>query len=719
MSTPTTPIPSTGLFIEYREPPSTTETTSPIPDDHDDHYTNDDDNNDNDDDGNCRNYHEEDMMVELLERRRELYARSKSLNPSSVRVSYPPPLLVDPTDHYTETTGAARSKSSSTPLYRRRPRRSSSRLYNKLAASEGDNYDKYDNINNTKRSTTNIATELWAWVLGLCRRLGLSCGYTSEETTTVAATVHRHYNYQVHHYIDKLTTTYYKNEAAIIKWISISLLMGLIMTVLPCCIIPRGDSTTPSQSLTDCPTTRYSDTMDLRTKYESFVQRITNLERSQSNRNVDFRLIQEQLRSGWWIEDKILNVIRNELPQELVLVKDPITGKIQIPEKFWNAVREVLGSRVGHVAAVVQEELRRATEGRESKWEEFLTENENRIKSLISDTNNNLSQRTAVLSRHEFLYLVATESNAIWSSLEGWVDSFVQRQLAQWVERETDGGDVQGIVSCVEQQILTEMINRAIERYHTRHHSLRHINTQPDYALYNSGGRIISHLTTQTYHRYKPTTILGQLFGLRNWVPPPLSSARNQLQANKVIQPEMNPGDCWPIKGAWGQIAIQLAKRVVVTEVMIEHVDPRVALHRGTAPREIEIWRLAAPISSSSCSSSKEAEGEARMEKGEDGGKTPILATWHKFGSPFPGASLLTTITYQQQQSITFNGGNDSDEGGGIGEAEREMETAQKFSIPLSKQNVPAYGVVVRVLSNWGHPDFTCLYRVRVHGRTV
>ncbi|KAH7050577.1 UNC-like C-terminal-domain-containing protein [Linnemannia elongata] len=208
------------------------------------------------------------------------------------------------------------------------------------------------------------------------------------------------------------------------------------------------------------------------------------------------------------------------------------------------------------------------------------------------------------------------------------------------------------------------MIDRAIERYHTRQSIHRHIDAQPDYALYNSGGRIIPHLTTHTYHRYKPTTILGRLFGLQNWIPPPSppsSPDSDREQVNKVIQPEMNPGDCWPMQGGWGQVAIQLAKRVVVTEIVIEHVDPRIALHRGTAPREIEIW--------------------------------------------------------QQQQPIgPCDGSKDGDR---IGEAETEIETVRRFSIPLSKQNVPAYGIVVRVLSNWGHPDFTCLYRVRVHGRAV
>ncbi|KAG0061100.1 hypothetical protein BGZ89_011747 [Linnemannia elongata] len=686
MIEPATPIPSTGLFTDYREPPPSTETTTPTPDDHDD---NDDDNDD--EESNCRDYHEENMMVELLEKRRKLYARTRSLNPSTVRVSYltptpPPSLLVgDPSDNPTEETRTTRR---STPLYRRR----SGRVSSKMTDHGGDSSDNYDNKNRTRRSTTDIVTELWSWFRDLCRRLDLRRRYTPEETTIVATAVTK--DRHPHH------------------------------------PSPTNDALDPTsiRSPTDRPLSTSEVDMDWRTEYESLVRRITNLEQSQRNRNVDFRLIHEQLRSGRWIEDKIMEVIRNELPAELVLAKDPISGKVRVPEEFWDAVREVLEAKGGYFSAVVQKEMRRTAEGEKGKWEDFLKENENRISSLISDTHSKLSQRTAVLSRHEFLYLVVTESNAVWASLQGRVDSFVQRQLAQWVERELDdgsgsGGGVQGFVSRMEQQILTEMIDRAIERYHTRQSIHRHIDAQPDYALYNSGGRIIPHLTTHTYHRYKPTTILGRLFGLQNWIPPPSppsSPDSDREQVNKVIQPEMNPGDCWPMQGGWGQVAIQLAKRVVVTEIVIEHVDPRIALHRGTAPREIEIWRLAAPTTNPSSSSSTEEDGKKRrMRNDGNAGESPILATWYKFGSPFPGASLLTTITYQKEQQQPIGTCDCSKDGDKNGEAETEIETVQRFSIPLSKQNVPAHGIVVRVLSNWGHPDFTCLYRVRVHGRAV
>ncbi|KAG0298752.1 hypothetical protein BGZ96_007627 [Linnemannia gamsii] len=832
---PVTPIPTTGLFSEYRDTATAFETNSPTPNDrdsNDDIYDSDNDNvaevEDEEEGGNCRDYHEENMMVELLERRRNLYARYNSLDPSRVRISYAPPLFVNPNGSPIEDVegvvagmGVGRSSARSTgaALYRRRR----GRLSSKSAAYERDNYNNCENTRNNP--TTYITTKLWSWVRGAFHGLRLRLDYNPPEETTVAATAHLYH--QFHDFVDKFTIFFYNNKAAIIKWILIYLLMYVITAVLPCLLrdalstfgasssssssssfwpstsvlrlctrlnIPwrtpvavvvvgtderielRGSGETtkgrgasagarnegswrsslrtrwahtwnPSvihlpthffptqdkhhhqplaniavpQSPTDGPNSTYNSNTDLRIECDSLSQRVTSLEQSLSNRNIDSRLIHEQLiheqlRQDRWIEDKILDAIRNELPVELVLVKDPTSGKVQIPEAFWDGIKDILVTR-SHLSEVVQKELRRsAAEGR---WEDFLAENESKFKCLISDTSSKLSQG-AIFSRDEFLYLVATESNAIWTSIEGRVDSLVQRQLAQWMEDEFDGGGgdgPQGTVSRIKQEVLTDMIDRVIERYHNtrQRHSRdgRHSNSvpsynaqqqQPDYALYNSGGRIIPALTTQPYHRYKPTTIFGRLLGLQRWVPPPFK-IEQLMAANKVIQPDMNPGDCWPMHGGWGQISIDLAMRVVVTEVVIEHVDPNVSLHRGTAPKEIEIWRLAAPITSSSYASAQS------MEK--DKGETPILGTWHKSGSPIPGASLLTTITYQQlqqQQQRTDDG---------EAETEIELETAQRFAIPLSKQNVPAYGVVVRVLSNWGHPEFTCLYRIRVHGRPV
>ena len=51
-----------------------------------------------------------------------------------------------------------------------------------------------------------------------------------------------------------------------------------------------------------------------------------------------------------------------------------------------------------------------------------------------------------------------------------------------------------------------------------------------------------------------------------------------------------------------------------------------------------------------------------------------------------------------------------------IGEVEFDIHqrAVQTFRLPSSNQSFR--NVRVKILSNWGHPNYTCIYRVRVHG---
>ena len=43
-----------------------------------------------------------------------------------------------------------------------------------------------------------------------------------------------------------------------------------------------------------------------------------------------------------------------------------------------------------------------------------------------------------------------------------------------------------------------------------------------------------------------------------------------------------------------------------------------------------------------------------------------------------------------------------------------EEEGRQKFPLPIPQRNVSA--VTLRIYSNHGHAQYTCLYKLRVHG---
>ncbi|ELU11810.1 hypothetical protein CAPTEDRAFT_145683, partial [Capitella teleta] len=166
-----------------------------------------------------------------------------------------------------------------------------------------------------------------------------------------------------------------------------------------------------------------------------------------------------------------------------------------------------------------------------------------------------------------------------------------------------------------------------------------------DYALESAGGSIISTRCTETYNR-RTTEI--SLFGIPLWY------ATNSPRT--VIQPDMQPGQCWAFKGTQGFLVIQLLTPIQPTAFSLEHI-PKSLSPNGrieSAPKEFSVWGLI---------DENDAEG-----------------------------INLGNFSYQD------NG-----------------ETLQYF--PVEETQTESYRYVeLRITSNHGNPEYTCLYRFRVHG---
>ncbi|KAM4624539.1 SUN domain-containing protein 1 [Polymixia lowei] len=123
-----------------------------------------------------------------------------------------------------------------------------------------------------------------------------------------------------------------------------------------------------------------------------------------------------------------------------------------------------------------------------------------------------------------------------------------------------------------------------------------------------------------------------------------------------VIQPDVHPGNCWAFKGSNGYLVIRLSMKVIPTAFSLEHM-PKALSPSGTllsAPRDFTVYGL--------------------DDDSQENGK------------------LLGSYTYEQ-----------------------DGEALQTY--PVSEENDSDYQIIeVRVLSNWGHQEYTCMYRFRVHG---
>ncbi|XP_039935499.1 SUN domain-containing protein 1 isoform X9 [Hirundo rustica] len=124
-----------------------------------------------------------------------------------------------------------------------------------------------------------------------------------------------------------------------------------------------------------------------------------------------------------------------------------------------------------------------------------------------------------------------------------------------------------------------------------------------------------------------------------------------------VIQPDMYPGNCWAFKGSQGYLVVRLSMKIYPTAFTLEHI-PKTLSPTGnitSAPRNFSVYGL----------------DDEYQEEGK----------------------LLGEYVYDQ-----------------------DGEPLQMF--PVMEKNEDAFQIVeLRIFSNWGHAEYTCLYRFRVHGK--
>ncbi|XP_045316651.1 SUN domain-containing protein 1 isoform X19 [Leopardus geoffroyi] len=126
-----------------------------------------------------------------------------------------------------------------------------------------------------------------------------------------------------------------------------------------------------------------------------------------------------------------------------------------------------------------------------------------------------------------------------------------------------------------------------------------------------------------------------------------------------VIQPDTYPGNCWAFRGSQGYLVVKLSMEIHPTSFTLEHI-PKTLSPTGnitSAPKDFAVYGL---------------ENEHQEE-----------------------GRLLGRFTYDQ-----------------------DGEPLQMFHTP--KRPERAFQIVeLRIFSNWGHPEYTCLYRFRVHGEPI
>jgi hypothetical protein len=175
------------------------------------------------------------------------------------------------------------------------------------------------------------------------------------------------------------------------------------------------------------------------------------------------------------------------------------------------------------------------------------------------------------------------------------------------------------------------------------------ITEMRDYVLYTGGARII--------HSHTSPTFSSRLQKLRWWMSDQDTDIRLPETA---IQPSTYVGECWPMVGSQGQIAIALIAPITMTSITIEHPSRHIAIDIASAPRELELWVQPAG------------------EFCKSGICDPVF---------------ITVFTYNIFGS-----------------------SVQTFA---TEQSINVSSVLLKIRNNWSNVHHTCLYKIRVHGERL
>jgi len=126
-----------------------------------------------------------------------------------------------------------------------------------------------------------------------------------------------------------------------------------------------------------------------------------------------------------------------------------------------------------------------------------------------------------------------------------------------------------------------------------------------------------------------------------------------------ILQPGSAPGQCWAFKGSEGCVVIKLSNPVFISNITLEHIAKNLSPDRSvlSAPKQFEVLGL---------------------ENVED-----------------PNPVHLGNFTY---------------------DTDNLKNPVQTFKITQSSTRKSFAFVELKILSNYGHPEYTCIYRFRVHG---
>ncbi|KAH6723024.1 hypothetical protein BKA61DRAFT_663760 [Leptodontidium sp. MPI-SDFR-AT-0119] len=402
------------------------------------------------------------------------------------------------------------------------------------------------------------------------------------------------------------------------------------------------------------------------------------------------------------LDPRALKTIQDMLPESLVVKKDKY-GNIVIPDNFWQALRDKIREEdifshgpvdSGKVSSGGIKDLKDLEKQTQKLWDKYIKSNKAQLGELndqdIVRKFPHLLEQNHIIPKTEILQLIrqSWEENRLEVRSEM---ADMKKKLDHATQRITKlQHDFKDESKAIAYEVIEKFIPSgqldALAAANLKS-NLNYGLTRVNYLSKGTGAIVDAHYTSPQYvfpsmdvWIFKRT--MRWLIG--NSIPVPNSPDTALMKWDEH-------GDCWcsPSQDADGfgpSLAVIMGSSIYPDQVVIEHIAPTASLEPGAAPREME---LLAHIPDPEL-----YHAVAKMSNNifTDDAVEPLRAD---------GFVRIATWTYDLETP----------------------ENVQGFPVQLNMKALGAHTnkVIVRSKNNWGDGsvDYTCLYRVRVHGEVV
>lgn len=394
--------------------------------------------------------------------------------------------------------------------------------------------------------------------------------------------------------------------------------------------------------------------------------------------------------------------LQQMLPERtLVEFKD---GQYDVPDLFIRALHTRIHRELGLASTLIQSD---------DKWEEFAKVNDVRIKNAFDTLANNAISRA-------FSHRVVFTADDVETYIRKCHDSIgrvyidplreqLEQRMSQW-KNTTDISTIArveqvlsdrlSVLPEVQLAVLTEAI--LLRNAHEALKSVNHFSAM-------LGAILIPSLTSPTYDSWKGNMTPSRWFF---WYLSPFWGEYRSLQtATSALEPWFEAGNCWcgappvkkPQEAGSGltttkspvlQIGILIQREVYPEKITIEHAPAEAVYDIRSAPRTMELW-----VSIKNETVRDQVYNASQEIFAARGAQEYPPASTRKDG-------ISLDASYVRIGRWLYD--------------PRLSNHVQTFPLQVLLEDfgVGVQRLVVRSLTNWGE-EYTCLYRVRLHGEPV